>query len=88
MDNEDKLDRFRKILNPYVTDKPMLDKLNENTNLVTDLKINSAHVVDVVLDAENEFGVEIDYDSFDQMTTVGSCLDIIQTKENARDDRK
>jgi acyl carrier protein len=37
-------------------------------------------LVDVILDVEDEFNIEIDNDSMDKMLSVKAALDIIQTK--------
>ncbi|MBO0932983.1 acyl carrier protein [Fibrella aquatilis] len=73
-------EKFVAILTPYIADKALLTGLNNDTHLTKDLHINSAHVVDVVIDTELEFDIEIDNDSIDQMTTVGSCVDLILEK--------
>ncbi len=83
MTKEDILEELKKILNPYTTDKNLLAGINDNTDLIKDLKINSANLVDVIIDAEAKYNVEIDYDSAEQMTNVGSCIDIIYNKLNA-----
>lgn len=80
MDEEEILVEFRRILDPYVPDKSLLQTLNERTDLIGDLKINSAHLIDVILDAENRYGIEIDNDSFDKMSTIGGCLEVIGRK--------
>jgi acyl carrier protein len=82
MENALMMDDLRKILSPYVPDKSVLTNLNENTNLITDLKINSAHVIDVILDAETHYGIEIDNDSIEKMVTVGGCIKVIKELKN------
>lgn len=70
-------DQFVAILAPYLSDKTLLNTLNDESHLTRDLKINSAHVVDVVIDTEVAFDIEIDNESIDRMTTVGNCVDLI-----------
>jgi len=83
MTKEDILEELKKILNPYTTEKELLAGINDDTDLIRDLKINSANLVDVIIDAEAKYNVEIDYDSAEQMTNVGSCIDIIYSKLTA-----
>jgi acyl carrier protein len=73
-------DKFMAILTPYLSNKSLLDSMTDDTHLTADLKINSAHVVDIVIDAELEFDILIDNDSIERMTTVGSCVALISQK--------
>jgi acyl carrier protein len=41
-------------------------------------------LVDIIIDAEAKYDIEIDYDSADRMTNVGSCLDVITEKINQK----
>ena len=42
MDRREILEELRKVLSPYTENKELLGKIDDNTNLVKDLKINSA----------------------------------------------
>ncbi len=74
------LEELKKVLSPYTTDKEALAKIDEHTDLIKDLKINSANLVDIIIDAESKYDIEIDYDAADRMTNVGSCIDVISEK--------
>ncbi|MCJ8210505.1 acyl carrier protein [Mucilaginibacter sp. RS28] len=80
MTRQEILDELKKVLNPYTTDKEALAGITEDTDLIKDLKINSANLVDIIIDAESKYDIEIDYDSADRMTNVGSCIDVISEK--------
>ncbi|ASZ12174.1 acyl carrier protein [Chitinophaga sp. MD30] len=80
MERNELLNEFKTRLRPYVTDKEVLEDFDEQTHLTNDLHINSAHVIDVVLDVENAFDILIDDASFEKITTVGSCIDLIIEK--------
>lgn len=75
-------EELKKIVEPYVQDKEAFATMDEETDLLTDLKINSAHLVDIILDAEEAFDIEIDDDSAEKMLTVKDALDIIESKIN------
>ena len=68
------------MISPYTANKEKLAGINENTDLIRDLKINSANLVDIIIDAESNYNIEIDYDEADKMMNVGSCIDIISQK--------
>lgn len=80
MTREAILNELKKVIAPYTTNKEMLKGINEKTDLIRDLQINSANLVDIIIDAEAEYDIEIDYDSADKMMNVGSCIDVISEK--------
>lgn len=74
------LSELKKVISPYTTNKEMLAGIDDNTDLIRDLKINSANLVDIIIDAEAKYNIEIDYDSADKMVNVGNCIDVISAK--------
>ena len=77
MNRSEILEELKKILAPYTVDKQKLALIDDNTDLINDLKINSANLVDIIIDAEEKYGVEIDYDAAEKMINVGNCIDVI-----------
>ena len=71
---------LKKIVKPYVQDEDAFNNLTEETDFINDLKINSANLVDVILDVEDEFDIEIDNDSMERMLDVKSAVEIISLK--------
>jgi acyl carrier protein len=71
-------EKLRNIIAPYVQNKEALDNVGEETDLMKDLKINSQHLVDIILDTEVAFDIEIDDDAAEKMLTVGAAVDIIE----------
>jgi acyl carrier protein len=80
IDRQAILEELKTVLAPYTENKEALNTLNDQTELIKDLKINSANLVDIVIDAESKYNIEIDMDSAEKMMTVGSCIDIINEK--------
>lgn len=80
MSEKEIVGRLKTIVTPYVQNKDGLTNFNENTDFIKDLSINSANLVDVVLDVEDEFNIEIDNDSMNGMLTVGDAKKIILEK--------
>jgi len=74
------LNELKKVFAPYTTNKEMLNSIDDNTDLIRDLKINSANLVDIIIDAETKYNIEIDFDAADKMINVGSCIDVITEK--------
>ena len=84
MSREETLNELKTVIAPYTINKEMLGSINDETDLIRDLKINSANLVDIIIDAEAKYNIEIDYDSADKMINVGSCLDVITEKINQK----
>jgi len=83
MTKEELINKLRAIVKPYIQDEEAFKNLDENTDFINDLKINSANLVDVVLDVEDEFDIEIDNDSMEKMLDVKSAMVIIEEKLSA-----
>ena len=80
MNREELISKLKVIVKPYVQDEEAFNNLTEDTDFINDLKINSANLVDVVLDVEDEFDIEIDNDSMEKMLSVKSAMEIIEAK--------
>ena len=76
------LNELKKVLAPYTEDKEKLNNITEETDLIKDLKINSANLVDIIIDAESQYNIEIDFDAAEKMYNVGNCIDVISDKLN------
>lgn len=82
MEKEAMIAKLKEIVKPYVQDQDAFENLNEETDFINDLKVNSANLVDIILDVEDVFDIEIDNESMEQMLNVRKALDIIKLKMN------
>jgi acyl carrier protein len=80
MTRKELITSLQKIIKPYVQDQEAFKNLSEETDFINDLKINSANLVDVILDVEDEFDIEIDNESMEKMLSVKAAMEIIETK--------
>lgn len=80
MNNTKLIESLKNIVKPYARDEEGFKKMTGDSDFLNDLKINSANLVDVILDIENEFDIEIDNESMEKMLTVKSAMEIITTK--------
>ena len=71
---------LQKIVKPYILDQIAFENVTEETDFINDLNINSANLIDIILDLEDEFDIEIDDESMENMLSVKSALDIIENK--------
>ena len=84
MDNQQLLTELKKIVKPYVKNDIAFENFTEETNFITDLNINSANLVDIVLDVEEAFDIIIDNESMEKMINAKAALSIIQSKLNEK----
>ncbi|HVN40644.1 MAG TPA: phosphopantetheine-binding protein [Myxococcota bacterium] len=73
-------DRVVKILTPYVKNQEALASVSEKTHILDELKVNSARLVDVVLEFEDAFDIEIADEDVDSVETVGNAVELIEAK--------
>ena len=74
------IDDLKEIVRPYIQNQEAFENISEDTDFINDLKINSANLVDVILDIEDKYDIEIDNDSMDKMLNVKASLEVIQEK--------
>lgn len=86
MSKEEIIAQLKMIVKPYTTNPDAYETLNENTDFINDLNINSANLVDIILDIEESFNLIIDNTDMERMINVKATVEIIATKlaENDR----
>jgi acyl carrier protein len=82
MTKEDIYDQLKNIIKFYLPVDVSVDSIGPESHLINDLNINSSHLVDVVLDVEDAFDIEIKDNELEAMDTVSSVIGIIQIKIN------
>lgn len=75
-----KIEQLKEIIRPYVPNKSQLDTLDAKTDFIKDLAINSANLVDIILDIEEQFDITIDNAGMEKMLTVEAALEIIDAE--------
>jgi len=80
MTKEQLITSLKKIVKPYIQDEVAFENLSEETDFINDLKINSANLVDVILDVEDEFDIEIDNEAMEKMLSVKAAMEVITIK--------
>lgn len=56
------------------------DKITMEASFVDDLGADSLDTVELIMELEEEFGIEIPDEDAENMTTVGAAVEYIQTK--------
>ncbi|MBL8952091.1 MAG: acyl carrier protein [Myxococcaceae bacterium] len=65
------------ILRPFVKSPEALSAVSMETSILKDLKVNSARLVDIVLEIEDQFGIAVSDEAADKVKTVGDAVSLI-----------
>ncbi len=84
MTKDELIAKLKTIVQPYIQEEEAFNNLSEKTEFINDLKINSANLVDVILDVEDEFDIRIENDDMEKMTSVKAAMDIVNEKLAAK----
>jgi len=74
------IEQLREIVKPYAKNQAALANINASTDFINDLKINSANLVDVVLDVEEKYDIVIQNEEMERMLNVQAAMDIVEAK--------
>jgi len=80
MTKEERYSKLKDIIKIYLPEDVSLEDISKESHFINELNINSANLVDIVLDVEDEFDIMLENDDMDQMQTVQNALHIIDTK--------
>lgn len=80
MTEKEKYQKLREIVTTYLPDDVSEDAIELESNFTTELNINSANLVDIVLDVEDAFDIQLENEDMDGMQTVQDALAIIDQK--------
>ncbi len=79
MTKEDRYTQLKTIISPYLPEDVPADAVKPESNFIKDLNINSANLVDIVLDVEDAFNITLENEDMDSMQTVQDALNIIDS---------
>jgi len=80
MSRDETFSKVMEIIGRYAKNQEALEGASEETNILVDLKVNSARLVDVILDFEDEFDIEVADEDADAVNTVGDAVGLIEAK--------
>lgn len=78
--NEEHYTILKSIVTQYLPDDVSAESINASSNFTSELNINSANLVDIVLDVEDAFDIILENEDMDGMQTVSDALMIIERK--------
>lgn len=73
------------ILAKYVFNKTLIENATPESHIIKDLKINSARIVDIILDIEDDFKIEIDNKALKKIQTVADLSKLVQELAKTED---
>ncbi len=74
------IQQLKLIVKPYVKNQTAFENLTEETDFIRDLEINSANLVDIILDVEEAFDLVIDNQEMETMLTISATVSLIENK--------
>lgn len=69
-----------KILEKYTFNDDVWIGFNDKSSLITDLKINSARIVDIILDVEELYNINISDEELDKISSFINIVNLISNK--------
>lgn len=83
MQEKEKYQKLKDIIQVYLPADVSVDEIKPSSNFISELNINSANLVDIILDVEDAFDIRLENDDMNQMQTVTDALQIIDSKLSA-----
>lgn len=80
MTKEERYQKLTEIVKTYLPEDVSVSDIKEDSNFMSELNINSANLVDIVLDVEDAFDIRLENEDMDRMQTVSNALEIITAK--------
>tara|TARA_R110002051_G_scaffold257435_6_gene316459 strand:- start:3971 stop:4225 length:255 start_codon:yes stop_codon:yes gene_type:complete len=84
MNTEERYLKLKEIIKIYLPEDVGLDLITKESHFINELNINSANLVDIVLDVEDTFDITLENEDMDKMQTVKDALAIIDRKLKAK----
>ena len=78
--NKEHYQKLHEIIAVYLPEDVAQDSISAESHFTNELNINSANLVDIVLDVEDAFDIMLENEDMDQMETVKDALAIIDKK--------
>jgi acyl carrier protein len=80
MNKEQYYQKLKNIIGPYLPEDVSLEDIQMDSHFVNELNINSANLVDIILDVEDEFDIVLENEDMDAMQTVRDAMELISKK--------
>ena len=81
MTEEEYFQKLKQIAGSYLPGDVSVDDIKMESHFINELNINSANLVDIILDVEDEFDIVLENEDMEAMQTVRDALAIIHKKK-------
>lgn len=68
------------VISPFAKNEEALANVSKDTNILDELNVNSARLVDIMLEFEDAFDIEVEDEAADDIVTVGDAVNLIVQK--------
>jgi acyl carrier protein len=83
MDEKEVFEKVVAILKPFVKNQEALANVALQTSIQKDLRVNSARLVDVVLEIEERFGIQVKDEDAEGILTIADAVSLV-VREKAK----
>lgn len=80
MDKATVKEQIYAMLKRYTRKPEVWETATDDSKILQDLKINSARLVDITLEMEDTFDIEIDNDAMDRIISINDAIDVVMEK--------
>lgn len=80
MTSEEIFNLLEPIITTYLPEDVSANEINRSSDLTRELNINSAHLVDIILDIEDVFNIEFKNDDMEKLRTINDAISLIIQK--------
>lgn len=80
MNSEEIYNLLEPIIKTYLPADVSPKEINRNSDLTRELNINSAHLVDIILDIEDVFNIEFKNNDMEKLRNVNDAISLIKQK--------
>lgn len=82
MSKEQLFSEIKELIKPYVKNHEAFNNATDETTFLKDLQINSARLVDIILDMETKFDITVSDEEADTIRTLGTTVDLLLQKKS------
>lgn len=75
------IEELKEIITPYLEDSSVVENVRLDSNLKDELNMDSADMIEIVLDLEEHFKIEIEDDQIEGIKTLGDILSVIKQNQ-------
>ena len=80
MTSEEIFNLLEPIITTYLPEDVSANEINRSSDLTRELNINSAHLVDIILDIEDVFNIEFKNEDMEKLRTINDAISLIIQK--------